>query len=108
MLLAGRHPEALDPHLCGFVMTLAGLQKGGTEDLRSGNITAMPQGIGINRQDVKIGIGGKKITLGLQTFQVVVLRQNADDVLQAMPGGHGGHVADELCKTSSAFCLSTT
>ena len=34
MLFAGRHTEALDPHLRGFVMTLAGLQERCTEDLR--------------------------------------------------------------------------
>ena len=56
----------------------------------------MPQGIGISRENVEMGISGKQIALGLQTFQVVVLRQNADDVLQALPGGYGSHVADEL------------
>jgi hypothetical protein len=63
------------------VITLAGLQERCTEDLRGGNITAMPQGIGISRQNVEMGLSGKQIALGLQTFQVVVLSQNADDVL---------------------------
>ena len=59
-------------------MTLAGLQQGGTEVLRSGNITAMPQRIGISRQNIEMGIGSKQIALGPQTFQVVRDAQDLD------------------------------
>jgi hypothetical protein len=76
-------------------MTLAGLQEGCAEDLRGGNITAMPQGIGISREDVKMGIGGKQLALGLQTFRSSA-QAECRRCLQAMPGSHGGHVADEL------------
>ena len=46
-------------------MALAGMQESLAEHLRGGDVTTMPQGIGIGREDVEMGVGRKEITLGL-------------------------------------------
>src|SRR5262249_41229797 len=103
--LTGWYTETLNPHLRRFVIVLTGTEEGLAEHLGSGDITAVPQGIGISREDIEMGIGRKEMALALQAFEIVVVWKDADDVLQAIASRHGSHVANK-CHDGVLLALS--